>query len=264
MYNDKLLSKTQEFPCIKDMFGINTPCVIAGPCAFENYEQADMIAQNLVRNRINLMRGGLFKPRTSQYNFQGLGHDGLEIINCIRKKYGLRIVTEILDVRDVEIGLTHSDVIQIGSRNMFNTPLLKEVGRTQHPVLLKRGMMATLTEFMFAVEYIINEGNKNIIMCERGVRTFENSVRNLIDISSIAIIKQETSLPVIVDLSHSLGNRKDILQPIAKAMVALGVDGLMVEVHNNPKEALSDSEQQLSLKEFDIFLSSTEKLLNIT
>lgn len=166
-----------------------------------------------------------------------------------------------MDVRDVEFGLQYIDLIQIGSRNMYNTPLLKELGKTKCPVLLKRGLMATLEEFLLAVEYIRSEGNDNIIVCERGIRTFETSTRNTLDISSIAIIKKETSLPIIVDLSHSLG-RKDILLPIAKAICVLGADGIMLEVHNNPQEALSDPLQQLSIQEFSNFYQSLSSFTN--
>jgi 3-deoxy-7-phosphoheptulonate synthase/chorismate mutase len=221
----------------------------------ESQDQAEAIAQALVRSGVKFMRGGAYKPRTSPYDFQGLGEDGLKILDSIRQKYGLLIVTEILDSRDLELGVRYADIIQIGSRNMQNTALLKEAGQTTHPIMLKRGMMSTLKEFLLAAEYIVQAGNPKLILCERGIRTFETSVRNTLDISSAAIIKHETSLPVIVDLSHSLA-RKDILVPVAKAVLALGVDGLMVEAHNNPAAALSDAAQQLSLPEFEEFAGS--------
>lgn len=203
----------------------------------------ELVAQNLIKNNIEFLRGGAFKPRTSPYDFQGLGVEGLKILSEVCKNYSLTSVSEIMDVRDIEIGMKYIDILQIGSRNMMNYSLLKEIGKTQHPVLLKRGMMSTMKEFLLAAEYIVSNGNTNLILCERGIRTFETSTRNTLDISSIAIIKKETSIPVIVDLSHSLG-RKDILLPISKAVIALGADGIMIEVHNNPAEALSDKEQQ--------------------
>jgi 3-deoxy-7-phosphoheptulonate synthase len=238
---------------ISDMFQRpNNFSIIAGPCAIESYEQLEHIAESLLELGLIFFRGGAFKPRTSPYSFQGIGHEGLKMLGAIRNKYNLRIVSEIMDVRDIELGLQYIDLIQIGSRNMHNTPLLKELGKTNHPVLLKRGWMATLEEFLMAVEYIRSEGNNNIAVCERGIRTFETSTRNTLDISSVAIIKKETNLPIIIDLSHSLG-RKDIMLPVAKAVYALGADGIMIEVHNNPQKALSDSSQQLSIDEFSQF-----------
>ena len=253
MNKENLLIKNIPFPKF-DFLDETSPMIIAGPCSIESKYQAEEVAQKLVDYKIKIMRGGAFKPRTSPYDFQGLGIEGLDILNNIRKKYGLLIISEILDVRDIELGLRYTDIIQIGSRNMYNAPLLTELGITKHPVLLKRGMMATLSEFMYAAEYILKGGNNQIILCERGIRTFETSVRNTLDISTIAILKKEIALPIIVDLSHSLG-RKDIILPIAKAVLALGVDGIMFEVHNNPKISLSDSKQQLSFEELDSFLN---------
>ena len=251
--NENLLVHSLEFPSLKDMFGINDEiCIIAGPCSIENIEQLELIATTLKQNKVRFMRGGAFKPRTSPYEFQGLGIDGLKLLKQVCDKYSLLSVSEILDPRDIENALEFIDVIQIGSRSMQNTALLKEVGKTNHPVLLKRGMMSSLREFLLAAEYIVSEGNNTIILCERGIRTFENSTRNTLDISSIAIIRNETSLPVIVDLSHSLG-RKDILLPVAKAVIALGVNGIMLELHNDPANALSDAKQQLSIQEFKDF-----------
>lgn len=245
-----LLVNTKEYPSMPFT-------IFAGPCSVESLSQMDKIAQVLVKNKIQFVRGGAFKPRTSPYDFQGLGIDGLKILDEIRNRYNLKIVSEIMDTRDIEIGIRYTDMIQIGSRNMQNTPLLKEVGRSGHPVLLKRGMMSTLREFLLAAEYIVAEGNENIMLCERGIRTFEDSTRNTLDISSVAIVKLETSLPIIVDISHSLG-RKDIAVPITKAVKALGADGIMVEVHDNPPQALSDARQQFSIDEFQLFLNSIE------
>jgi 3-deoxy-7-phosphoheptulonate synthase len=257
------LVNTVHFPNIFEMIK-NKHCVekdfyvISGPCSIETEAQVEKVAQKVANNKLQFFRGGLFKPRTSPYDFQGLQEQGYALIKKICDKYSLISVSEILDTRDVEDAIQYIDVIQIGSRNMYNTSLLKEVGKCNHPVLLKRGMMATLNEFIMAAEYIVSLGNQNLILCERGIRTFETSTRNTLDISSVAIIKNETSLPIIVDLSHSLG-RKDIVLPIANAMKALGADGIMIEVHNNPSTALSDSNQQLSLEEFQILYDAISK-----
>lgn len=240
---------------IDELFNVKKPVIIAGPCAIENEAYLDEVARFLKCKGIKLLRGGAFKPRTSPYSFQGLGEQGLEIINRIGKRYDLITISEVLDTRHVEMMTKYVDILQIGSRNMHNIELLKEVGRTNHPILLKRGFGATVEEFTLAAEYIAAQGNQKIILCERGIRTFETSTRNTLDIGSIAIIKKETSLPIIVDLSHSLG-RRDIVNPIAGAVIAAGADGIMVEVHPKPELALSDSRQQLNLKEFYTLLKS--------
>ncbi|MCL2717176.1 MAG: bifunctional 3-deoxy-7-phosphoheptulonate synthase/chorismate mutase [Lachnospiraceae bacterium] len=246
-------------PSLADMFEIDDGfSIMAGPCSIESIKQMESIAQVLKQKQIKFMRGGAYKPRTSPYDFQGLGIEGLKLLKDVCKKFSLLSVSEILDPRDIEKAIDYIDVIQIGSRSMPNTALLKEVGKTNHPILLKRGMMSTLKEFLLAAEYIACEGNKNIILCERGIRTIEDSTRNTLDISSVAIIKKETSLSVIIDLSHSLG-RKDILLPIANAVIALGVDGIMLEVHDDPSNALSDSKQQLSIQEFEDFYEELSK-----
>ena len=248
-----LLVKNKKFKSLSEMFGTEQDVsIIAGPCSIENYKQMELLAQTLIKNNVRFIRGGAYKPRTSPYDFQGLGLDGLKILDDIRKRYSLLAVSEIMDTRDIENGIKYTDIIQIGSRNMQNYSLLKEVGKTQHPVMLKRGMMSTIEEFLLAAEYIVSEGNSNIIMCERGIRTFETLTRNTLDLTCVAVIKQQTSLPVIADLSHSLG-RKDILTPMSKALKALKVDGIMLEVHNDPEHALSDSKQQLSFAEFQEF-----------
>lgn len=249
-----VINKTQ-FTIFKDMFKLDRPtAVIAGPCSIESREQLENIAAVLAANKIPFIRGGAFKPRTSPYDFQGLGVEGLKLINAVGKEYGLFTVSEIMDTRDVEYGVKYLDIIQVGSRNMTNFSLLKELGKTKHPVLLKRGFMSTLSEFLNAAEYIVSEGNTSLIMCERGVRTFDNATRNMLDIAGIALIKKETSLPVIADLSHSLG-RKDILLPVAKAVLALGADGIMLEVHPDPNKALSDQQQQLNPEEFSALMN---------
>ena len=254
----QLLVQTRHFPSLTQMFTeANGFSIIAGPCSVENKEQMETIGQKLKQNNIKFMRGGAYKPRTSPHTFQGLGLEGLQLLKNVCEKYSLFSVSEILDPRVIEESLQYIDIIQIGSRSMQNTTLLKEIGKTDHPVIIKRGMMSTLEEFLLAAEYVVAEGNNNVILCERGIRTFENSTRNTLDISSIAIIKKETSLPVIADLSHSLG-RKDIVIPIARAVIALGVDGIMLEVHNHPSAALSDKQQQLTLEEFQTLLHNIE------
>ncbi|HCL50834.1 MAG TPA: 3-deoxy-7-phosphoheptulonate synthase, partial [Clostridiaceae bacterium] len=206
------------------------PIMIAGPCSVENYEMMDKTAQFLKRIGVNYIRGGVFKPRTSPNSFQGLGVSGLEILKQIKKDYGLLVVSEILDIRDLEKCLDVVDVIQIGSRNMYNYPLLKEVGKTNKTVILKRGMSATYDEWINASEYIKMGGNEDIILCERGIRTFEPSTRNTLDLSCIPLIKQKTNLRIIVDPSHGTGIR-DIVEPMSMAAIAAGADGLIIETH---------------------------------
>ncbi len=259
MDKDLLVNKLM-IKSLSEMFSLHEKVnIIAGPCSVENVDQLEEIAKTLKKFNVKFFRGGAFKPRTSPYDFQGLGLLGLEMLKEIKEKYGFFIVSEVMDPRYVEESMKYIDIIQIGSRNMQNFSLLKEVGKTNSPVLLKRGMMATLNEYLLAAEYILKEGNRNIILCERGIRTFEDSTRNTLDISSIAIIKRYTSLPIIVDLSHSLG-RKDIIIPIAKAVLALDVDGIMVEVHNNPESALSDSKQQLNFEEFENLVENIDRI----
>jgi len=251
-----LLIYNQKFKSLPEMFGVeNKLSVIAGPCSIESHEQMEIVAQALVKNNVRFIRGGAYKPRTSPYSFQGLGVDGLKILNDIRNKYHLLAVSELMDPRDIEILEKYTDIIQIGSRNMQNFSLLKEVGKSKHPVLLKRGMMSTVDEFLLAAEYIVSNGNQNIILCERGIRTFENSTRFTLDFVCMAIIKQETSLPIIADLSHSLG-RTDIVNLLAKAVKSMGIDGIMVEAHPVPEEALSDANQQLNINQLEQLIDS--------
>jgi 3-deoxy-7-phosphoheptulonate synthase/chorismate mutase len=215
-------SKSEEtFNSIQEMFGFssNTPIIIAGPCAVENPEYLKIVANFLKQKGIQFLRAGAYKPRTSPYEFQGLKEEGLKILHGVAKEYGLFTITEVVDTRNVELVLKYVDILQIGARNMHNFELLKEVGQSKHPILLKRGISATIQEFMFAAEYIVVNGNKNVILCERGIRTYETITRNTLDISSIPIIKNETKLPIIADLSHSLG-RKDIVNSIACAVLA--------------------------------------------
>jgi len=250
-------SSEVQLPKLNEMFDIDpqNPIVIAGPCAVENFEYLDQVAKMLKDTGVKFIRAGAYKPRTSPYDFQGLKEEGLKILHEVSKKYNLYSVTEVVDTRDVYLVQKYADVLQIGARNMQNFELLKEVGRTNKPIILKRGMNASINELIYAAEYIALQGNRNIILCERGIRTFETKTRNTLDISSIPIVKNETHLPIIVDLSHSLG-RKDIVNQIAKAVLAVGADGIMVEVHPKPELALSDSKQQLNVDEFMGMLSA--------
>lgn len=236
---------------MKKSFSEKLLCM-AGPCAIENYSMMERIAEFLLSYGITVMRAGAFKPRTLCSSFQGLGLQGLEILKQLKIKYDIKIVSEIVDLKYLDSMLQCVDILQVGARNMYNYELLKELGKVQVPVLLKRGLCATVREFIAAAEYISTGGNANILLCERGVRSFDNCTRNLLDISCVAIIKKETPYPVIVDISHSLG-RKDIASPVAKAAIAAGADGIMVEVHEQPETALSDKEQQMNFEEFDNF-----------
>src|ERR1035437_1607353 len=236
--------------------------VIAGPCAVENQEQLFDTARSVMSSGAQLLRGGAFKPRSSPYSFQGLGEEGLKLLDLIRKEIGLPIVTEVMDTRQVELVANYADVMQVGSRNMQNYPLLKEVGMCRKPVLLKRGMMASIEEFLNAAEYILSHGNENIILCERGIRTFETSTRNTLDLSAVPMLKRLSHLPVIVDPSH--GTRLRWMVPaMSKAAIAVGADGLLLEVHYRPEEALCDGKQSLSLDEFDLLMVELRNLAQV-
>ncbi|KXH87161.1 bifunctional 3-deoxy-7-phosphoheptulonate synthase/chorismate mutase [Sporosarcina sp. HYO08] len=232
--------------------GNGKPSFIYGPCAVESYEQVSAVAQSIKAKGQPFIRGGAYKPRTSPYDFQGLGLEGLKILKRVSDETGLSVVTEIITPSHLEEALDYIDVIQIGARNMQNFELLREAGMVNKPVLLKRGLAATIDEFINAAEYIMSKGNDQIILCERGIRTYERATRNTLDISAVPILKQETHLPVFVDVTHSTG-RKDLLLPTAKAALAVGADGVMAEVHPDPAVALSDSAQQMDLKQFDEF-----------
>lgn len=238
--------------------GNGTPQFVFGPCSVESYEQVDAVAKVLAQKGFKLMRGGAFKPRTSPYDFQGLGVEGLKILKEIGSTYNLGVISEIVSANDMEMALDYIDVVQIGARNMQNFDLLKAAGQINKPVLLKRGMAATIEEFIYAAEYIMSQGNDQIILCERGIRTYEKATRNTLDITAVPILKQETHLPVLVDVTHSTG-RRDLLIPAAKAGLAIGADGIMAEVHPDPAVALSDSAQQMDLLQFEQFI----KALNI-
>lgn len=233
--------------------------IIAGPCAVESREQLFKTGRSVRTSGAHILRGGAFKPRSSPYTFQGMGEEGLKLLYEIRKDTGMPVVTEVMDTRQVEMVSQYADIIQIGSRNMQNFPLLKEAGLCRKPVLLKRGMMATIEEYLMAAEYILNQGNDQVILCERGIRTFETSTRNTLDLSAVPVLKRLTHLPVIVDPSHGTGVRW-MVPPMAKAAVAVGADGLIMEVHYNPEGALCDGYQSLSLDEFDNLMCDLKKI----
>jgi 3-deoxy-7-phosphoheptulonate synthase len=223
--------------------------VVAGPCSIESREQAFAIAEQVAAAGAQFFRGGAYKPRTSPYAFQGMGLDALKIMSEIREKYGLRIITEALDSDTLELVAEWADVIQIGARNMQNFSLLKKAGRLRKPVLVKRGLSATLEEFLMAAEYVMSEGNYEVILCERGVRTFADHARNTLDLSIVPAIKRVSHLPILIDPSHGTGRRDSVL-PMARAGIAAGADGIMVEVHNHPETALSDGPQSIYPNQF--------------
>lgn len=233
--------------------GAGAQQLIFGPCAVESYEQVATVAAAVKAKGLKLLRGGAYKPRTSPYDFQGLGVEGLKILKRVADEYDLGVISEIVSPADIEMAAQYIDVIQIGARNMQNFELLKAAGAINKPILLKRGLAATIEEFINAAEYIMAQGNGQIILCERGIRTYEKATRNTLDISAVPILKQETHLPVLVDVTHSTG-RRDLLLPTAKAALAIGADGVMAEVHPDPAVALSDSAQQMDLNQFDDFM----------
>jgi len=236
--------------------------IIAGPCAVESREQAFAAAMRVRRAGARLFRGGAFKPRTSPYSFQGLGEEGLKILAEVRREFGLMIVTETIDPANCDLVEEYADVLQVGARNMQNFSLLKRVGRARKPVLLKRGMSATLEEFLMAAEYVLSEGNYNVILCERGVRTFADHTRSTLDLSVIPAAKRLSHLPIIVDPSHGTGKRAKVI-PLARAAVAVGADGLIVEVHPEPDRALSDGYQSLYPDQFDILMEQVTAIAHV-
>ena len=233
--------------------------VMAGPCAVENEEQMLTIAGMIKDSGASILRGGAFKPRTSPFNFQGLEGEGLKILEKAREKYDIPVVTEVVDPHDVEMVARYTDILQVGSRNMQNFALLSSVGRSQRPVLLKRGFACTVTEWLTAADYILAEGNSRVILCERGIRTFEDSTRFSLDVSSIPVIKHYSHLPIIVDPSHAAGNYA-LVPAMAKASIAAGADGLLIEVHPNPKEALVDGPQSLTPSDFSRLMKELDSL----
>jgi len=233
--------------------------VISGPCAVESYEQMDEVAAALAQRGVKILRGMAYKPRTSPYEFQGLGEPGLQIARQVANKYGMFVVSEIMDKSQIDMFLDYVDILWVGARNMQNSFLLRALGKVQKPVILKRGLAATLEEFLYAAEYIVSSGNPNVMLIERGIRTFEKWTRNTLDIGGVTVLKLESHLPVIVDISHSAG-RRDIAKPLARVARASGADGLMVEVHPNPPVAMSDSKQQLSIPEFHAMMDEIVQL----
>lgn len=243
--------------------GNGIPSFVFGPCAVESYEQVATVAKAVKDKGYKLLRGGAYKPRTSPYDFQGLGEEGLKILKRVADEFDLAVISEIVNPADIEMAAKYIDVIQIGARNMQNFELLKAAGAVDKPVLLKRGLAATIEEFINAAEYIMAQGNGNIILCERGIRTYEKATRNTLDISAVPILKKETHLPVMVDVTHSTG-RRDLLIPTAKAALAIGADGVMAEVHPDPAVALSDSAQQMDLNQFDTFVNEMNQFTKQT
>jgi 3-deoxy-7-phosphoheptulonate synthase len=233
--------------------------MIAGPCAVESQEQLFETAREVKAKGAKILRGGAFKPRSSPYSFQGLGIEGLKLLSEVKNSINLPVVTEVMDTRHVELVAQYADMLQIGSRNMQNYPLLKEVGMCGKPVLLKRGLMATIEEFLLAAEYILKQGNDQIILCERGIRTFETSTRNTLDLNAVPMLKHRSHLPVIVDPSHGTGI-KWMVPPMAKAAIAAGADGLIVEVHYLPEKALCDGQQSLNPDEFSMMMNDLKKI----
>jgi 3-deoxy-7-phosphoheptulonate synthase len=239
--------------------GARDLAIVAGPCSIETREQAFAIAEQVSAAGAQFFRGGAFKPRTSPYAFQGLGLDGLRIMSEIREKFGLRIITEALDNETLELVADWADVIQIGARNMQNFSLLKKAGRLRKPVLLKRGLSATLEEFLMAAEYVMSEGNYQVILCERGVRTFNDHARNTLDLSIVPAVQRVSHLPILVDPSHGTGRRDSVL-PMARAAVACGADGIIVEVHHQPENALSDGPQSIYPAQFAQMMNELEQI----
>lgn len=253
-------------PTIVDVDGMkiggNKIAMIAGPCSVENEEQILGIAEDVKKIGASFLRGGAFKPRTSPYAFQGLKYEGLELLKKAKEKTGLPIVTELMSPYDIETFVENVDVIQVGARNMQNFELLKELGKINKPILLKRGLSATIEEWLMSAEYIMAGGNENVILCERGIRTFETITRNTLDLQAVPVVKRLSHLPIIIDPSHA-GGYSYLVEPMAKAAIMSGADGLMIEVHNNPEKALSDGQQSLTPDEFDTLMSKVKRLSEI-
>lgn len=254
---DNIKIKVRDF-----VIGDKEKIFISGPCSVENYETMLSIAVELKKIGVNMLRGGAFKPRTSPYDFQGLQHEGLKILRAAADEVNLPVVTEIMDPREIEYSLDYTDMIQVGSRNMYNYSLLKELGTLKIPVLLKRGMSATLSEWLMAAEYMLSLGNDNVVLCERGIRTFESYTRNTLDLNSVAVIKQKYRLPVIVDPSHGTGIR-ELVPAMSMAAIAAGADGLIIESHINPDSAVSDARQTISMDILKKIVEGSMKLQDV-
>jgi len=251
-----------RFPGTNATLGGAGLAIIGGPCAIEGREQAFAIADRVSRAGAQFFRGGAYKPRTSPYSFQGLGEEGLRIMAEVRQQFGMKIVTEAIDHESLDLVEEWADVIQIGARNMQNFSLLKRAGRARKPILLKRGMSATLEEFLMAAEYILSEGNYNVALCERGVRTFADHTRNTLDLSLVPAVQRLSHLPILVDPSHGTGKRNKVT-PLSRASIAVGADGLLVEVHNKPDEALSDGPQSLFPDQFDELMAQVRQIATV-
>jgi 3-deoxy-7-phosphoheptulonate synthase len=250
-------------PTIVDVDGVPVGgeeiTIIAGPCSVESEDQIVRIARGIRDCGGKILRGGAFKPRTSPYAFQGLEEEGLKFLRLAKEETGLKIVTEIVSIGDIDLLVEYADMIQIGARNCQNYALIKALGQTKKPILLKRGLSTTVKEFLQSAEYILSEGNPNVVLCERGIRTFEDSTRNTLDLNSVALIKQWSHLPVLVDPSHGTGVRELVI-PMSRAAIAAGADGIMVEVHDRPEEAFSDGPQSLKLPDFARFIKEVSKI----
>jgi 3-deoxy-7-phosphoheptulonate synthase len=245
------LSSEDTIINIRDInIGGNNFVIMAGPCAIESYDQAMIIAEAVVNKGAHIFRGGAYKPRTSPYSFQGLGEEGLKIMSKVREQTGMPVITEVMDFQTFDLVEAYTDIIQIGTRNMQNFSLLRRAGQSKKPIFLKRGMAATIDEWLMAAEYILEGGNTQVILCERGVRTFVNHSRNTLDISAVPVVKKETHLPIMMDPSHAGGHREQVI-PLSLASVAVGAHGIMVEVHNEPDKALSDGAQSLYPDQFE-------------
>lgn len=235
--------------------------MMAGPCAVESKEQMDTATIAVKDAGVRILRGGAYKPRTSPYSFEGLGPEGLKILSETAKRHGMKVITELLDVRDIELVDKHSDIFQIGTRNMSNFNLLKEVGKTDKPILLKRGMSATVKDLLLAADHIMTNGNSKIMLCERGIRTFETDTRNTLALATVPLVKELSHLPIIVDPSHSTG-KPSLVGPMIKAAIACGADGILVDVHPNPQEALCDGDQAIKPEEFSKIMNELEPIAN--
>ncbi|MFK0732282.1 MAG: 3-deoxy-7-phosphoheptulonate synthase [Gloeotrichia echinulata HAB0833] len=232
----------------KVAFGGEELVIIGGPCTVESLGQMETVAENLAAAPVQALRGGVYKPRTSPYAFGGMGEEGLEILAAVRSRYNIPVVTEVMAISQIEVVAAHADMLQVGSRNMQNFDLLKALGQAGKPILLKRGLAATIEEFVMAAEYILSHGNPDVVLCERGIRSFDNYTRNVLDLGAVAALKQITHLPVIVDPSHAVGKR-ELVAPMAKAAVACGADGLIIECHPEPEKSVCDARQALSLED---------------
>jgi len=236
--------------------------IIAGPCAIESKQILFDCAQSIKKSGGAILRGGAFKPRTSPYSFQGLEKDGLELLALVKKQYNIPIITEVMSTEDVSLVAQYADILQIGARNMQNFSLLKKVGKINKPILLKRGLAATIEEFLLSAEYILSQGNSNVILCERGIRTFETMTRNTLDLSIVPFVKTVSHLPIIVDPSHGTG-RRELVIPMSKAAIAAGADGIMVEVHPHPEKALVDGIQSLNFDEFKTLIGQIAPIVSV-